>query len=125
MSRPVPLMFVNGPPVYTHVPLTDEESTSMFVREEKPAKSVLEESEKKEVNPVILEKVKKLQSPIGQRVYQQLTFVLDQEEIIGNVIQVDEQTLTVVEVDHPEKKTVIELSELKNIIWRGKPLPGN
>lgn len=128
MSRPVPLMFVSGPPVYTHVPLMEEESTSVFVKEEEPLKMVdvpIDLIERKEVDPSILAKVQKLQTPIGQKVYNKLTFILGDEEITGNVAKVDGDTM-VIEVNGDEDKIVaIELNELQNIIWRGKSLPEN
>lgn len=131
MSRPVPLMFVSGPPVYTHVPFVDEESTSVFAKveegeeEEELQTMVADSIEKKEVDPPILAKVQKVQSPIGQKVYKNLTFVLDDEEIIGNVAKVDGNTMTI-ELNGDEDKIVaLELNELRNIIWRGKSLPEN
>lgn len=128
MSRPVPLMFVSGPPVYTHVPFVDEESTSVFAKveeEEELQTAVADAMERKEVDPSILAKVQKVQSPIGQKVYKKLTFVLDDEEIIGNVAKVDGNTMTI-EVDGDEDKIIdLELNELRNIIWRGKSLPEN
>ena len=127
MSRPVPLMFVSGPPVYTHVPFVDEESTSMFVKEEEAELQtvVADPIELKEVDPSILAKVQKVQSPIGQKVYKKLTFVLDDDEVIGNVAKVDGNTM-MIEVDGDKDKIVaLELSELRNIIWRGKSLPEN
>lgn len=130
MSIPVPLMFVNGPPVYTRVPI-DEESTSIFVKEEEALEVVdppIEKEfiiEKKEIDPTIVAKVKKLQSPLGKRIYQGLTFVLAEEEIIGNVGKVEDNTL-LIEVNGDEDQLVaIELSELQNIRWRGKSLPEN
>lgn len=134
MSRPVPLMFVSGPPVYTHVPFVDEEeSTSVFVKEEEAEAeaeaelqtAVVDPIEIKEVDPSILAKVQKVQSPIGQKVYKKLTFVLDDDEVMGNVTKVDGNTM-MIEVDGDEDKIVaLELSELRNIIWRGKSLPEN
>lgn len=129
MSRPVPLMFVSGPPVYTHVPFVDEESTSMFVKEEETETEsqaiTADPVETIEVDPSILAKVQKVQSPIGQKVYKRLTFVLDNEEIKGNVAEVDGNTM-MIKVDGDEDKIVaLELNELRNIIWRGKSLPEN
>lgn len=129
MSRPVPLMFVSSPPMYTRTTAEDEESTAIFVVEEEPVEEVPEEVkstiEKKEIDPSILKSVERLESPIGQRVYRNLTFVLPDEVVNGNVQKLEEETLFV-EVDgDPEQLVKIDLYELQNIIWRGKKLPEN
>lgn len=129
MSRPVPLMFVDGPPVYTRVSVEDEESTSIFVIEDESSNTVEQLAEQpieiKEVDSSILAKVARFQSPIGQRVYQGLTFILDDEEIRGNVGKLEDNTL-IIEVEGDEDEIIaVELSELQDIIWRGKPLPEN
>ena len=126
MSRPVPLMFVSGPPVYTHVPFVEEESTSVFVlEEEEPQMIATEPIEVKEVDPSILAKVQKIQSPIGQKVYKRLTFVLDDDEIIGNVAKVDGNTMMIEVNGDGDKVVALELNELSDIKWRGKSLPEN
>ena len=138
MSRPVPLMFVSGPPVYTRVQFEDEESTSIFVTmDESPelveAPITMDESpelveapiEIKEVDPSILAKVERLQSSMGQRIYQGLTFILGDEEIRGNVGKLDGNTI-IIEVNGDKDEIIaVELSEVQDIIWRGKTLPEN
>lgn len=125
MSRPVPLMFVSGPPVYTRIESEEEESTSIFVIEDESPELVEAPIEIKEVEPSILAKVKRLQSSIGQRVYRGLTFILSDEEISGNVGKLEGDTL-VIEVNGDEDEVIaVELSELQDIIWRGKSLPEN
>lgn len=129
MSRPVPLMFVSGPPVYTRVSAEGEESTSIFVIEKEMSEVAeplaKQPIESKEVESSILAKVARLQSPIGQRVYQELTFVFDDEEVIGNAGKLEGHTL-IIEVNGDEDEIIaVELADLREIIWRGKPLPEN
>lgn len=125
MSIPVPLMFIIGPPVYTRTEIEGEESTSIFTMEDASPELVEAPIEIKEVEPSILAKVERLQSSIGQRVYRGLTFNLGDEEIKGNVGKLEGNTL-MVEVDGDEDELVaVELSEIQDIIWRGKSLPEN
>lgn len=127
MSLPVPLMFVNGPPVYEKVPMMDEESTSLFVKyfEEEPL--FLEEPVKElvEIDPVIRGKLARVQSSFGQQIYKELTFVLPNEEIVGNVTKYDDNTIHIELLGTEDMIMAIELSDILDIRWRGKSLPKN
>lgn len=127
MSLPVPLMFINGPPVYEKVPIKDEESTSIFVKyvnEENNADNELMEEEVK-VNPIILSQLQRVRSNFGQQIYKGLTFMLTEEEIVGNVTKYDGDTVFVKIAGTEDSIVAIELSEIVDIQWRGKSLPKN
>lgn len=128
MSRPVPLMFVSGPPVYIAVPVADEESTSVFVKDEDETTELVGVPlvEVKEVDPLIIAKLRRIRTSFGQQIYRPLTFYLEEdEEISGNVASFEENTI-VIEVDGDEDTIVaIELNAIQDIKWRGKSLPGN
>ena len=128
MSRPVPLMFVSGPPVYIAVPVADEESTSVFVKDEDETTELVGVPlvEVKEVDPLIIAKLRRIRTSFGQQIYRPLTFYLEEdEEISGNVASFEDNTI-VIEVDGDEDTIVaIELNAIQDIKWRGKSLPGN
>ena len=128
MSRPVPLMFVSGPPVYIAVPIVDEESTSVFVKDEDETIALVKASlnEEKEVDPIIIAKLHRIRTSFGQQIYRPLTFYLEEdEEIHGNVASFDDNTI-VIEVNGDEDTIVaIEIKAIRDIKWRGKSLPGN
>ena len=128
MSRPVPLMFVSGPPVYIAVPIVDEESTSVFVKDEDETIALVKASlnEEKEVDPIIIAKLHRIRTSFGQQIYRPLTFYLEEdEEIRGNVASFDDNTI-VIEVNGDEDTIVsIEIKAIRDIKWRGKSLPGN
>ena len=128
MSRPVPLMFVSGPPVYIAVPVADEESTSVFVKDEDETTELVGVPlvEVKEIDPLIIAKLRRIRTSFGQQIYRPLTFYLEEdEEISGNVASFEDNTI-VIEVDGDEDTIVaIELNTIQDIKWRGKSLPGN
>lgn len=127
MSLPVPLMFINGPPVYERVPMKDEESTSIFVKysdEETPTMGKLPTDEVK-INPVILNQLQRVRSSFGQQIYKGLTFVLADEEIVGNVTKYDGDTIFVKMFGTDDTIIAIELREVLDIKWRGRSLPKN
>ena len=128
MSRPVPLMFVSGPPVYIGVPFVEEESTSVFVKDGDEKIALVEATfiEVKEVDPVIIAKLRRIRTSFGQQIYRPLTFYLEEdEEISGNVASFDDNTI-VIEVNGDKDTIVaIELNAIRDIKWRGKSLPGN
>ena len=128
MSRPVPLMFVSGPPVYIAVPVADEESTSVFVKDEDETTELVGVPlvEVKEIDPLIIAKLRRIRTSFGQQIYRPLTFYLEEdEEVSGNVASFEDNTI-VIEVNGDEDTIVaIELNTIQDIKWRGKSLPGN
>lgn len=130
MSLPVPLMFINGPPVYEKVLFQDDESTSVFVKyvdDTDDAAVVHEELADEEhlVDPLIMKKLQRVKTSFGQEIYKRLTFILDDERIEGNVTKLDGNTVFVKLAATKDTIIAIELSTIRNILWRGKPLSKN
>lgn len=127
MSLPVPLMFINGPPVYEKVLFQEEESTSVFVKYVDDVTVAHEEvtNEKDLVDPLIMKKLQRVKTSFGQEIYKGLTFILDDERIKGNVTKLDGNTVFVKLAETEDTIIAIELSTIRNILWRGKPLPKN
>ena len=128
MSLPVPLMFVSGPPVYIAVPFADEESTSVFVKDEDEIIALVDVPliEIKEVDPVIIAKLRRIRTSFGQQIYRPLTFYLEEdEEISGNVASLEDNTIVIEVNGDVDTIVAIELNTIKDIKWRGKSLPQN
>lgn len=125
LTRPVPLMFIDGPAILSRIPIADDESTSVFVVNEES--SVITEEFSTVVptlHPSIEQKLSKIQTPFGRRIYQPLTFQLHEGEEISGIVEKVEDNEIVVKVDTHENITaVIEPHDIVEIIWRGKSLP--
>lgn len=117
-------MFIDGPSDSVQIPIMDEESTSVFVKEE--SSTIVEEEITKapEINPAIMLKLNKVQSPFGRRLYQPLIFKLvDGKEIVGTVESIEENNVYI-NVDDNEKNVVtVSANEILDLMWRGKSLP--
>lgn len=128
MSRPVPLMFISGPPVYISVPVVGEESTSVFMLEKDEITELVDVdlNKVKEVDPLVNARLRRIRTSFGQQIYRPLTFHLEEdEEINGNVASFNDNTI-IIEVDGDKDTIVaIEINTIKDVKWRGKSLPQN
>lgn len=125
--RNEPLLFVQGPPVYTKILIRDEESTSIFRFMNDDDSKIVEETVQEAVapvkmaNPSLVKKVLYLGSPFQRQVYQPLQFVLAEETLTGTIEKIEGETI-VVELHEGTKEFVaIDISHIKEILWRGSP----
>lgn len=111
-----PLLFVQGPPVYRHIPKVkhwQEESTSIF------PEPVLKAVEK---DPLMWNRLRFLQTDFAKHVYKPLCFHLqDGEKVYGVVEALNPDSVQIKFADG--EITAFELKEIKEIWWRGKILP--
>lgn len=122
--RPIPLMFIAGPPIRLRVPIVDDESTSVFVKEESSSNSKELAIEVPKINPTIQRKLNKVQTPFGRRVYQPLTFKLNEGEEVFGIIDKIEENVVMIHVNGDEDTIMAVAShDIVDIIWRGKSLP--
>ena len=130
--RNEPLLFVQGPPVYTKVVIRDEESTSVytFMNDGVVETENMEETVQEVVAPVkmadpsLVKKVLYLGSPFQRQVYQPLQFVLADETLTGAIEKIEGETI-VVELNEGTKEFVaIDISHIEEILWRGSPFDG-
>lgn len=129
--RPVPLMFINSPSVISRIRIQNEESTSIFVKhdsieqeEERPVEMTKENaSEKKEILPSIEKQLNKIQSPFGRHLYRPVQIQLnDAQTFIGNIENVEDATVFL-KVEESEKTIPIQVTDISDILWRGKSIP--
>jgi hypothetical protein len=148
ITRNLPLMFIQGPPVFFKVDI-DEESTSVFVlnEEEKVEEEEEDDEEKKEelveqVNldlqleteieteaskPVIVSKqsVSKrltyLAGPFQRQVYTPLKFIIGDKTLTGSIEKMEDETV-LIDIDEGENELVaIKIAAIEEILWRGQP----
>lgn len=111
MTRPVPLMYVRKVPV-----AFEEESTSIFIKEEMDQEGILA------VRPDVLEQLAKTQTPFGKHLYNPITIVIENGEMYtGSIEQVDDE-IAVIKLEDTEQLQSIPLIQIMNMIWRGKTL---
>ena len=139
ISRNEPLLFIQAPPVFIRVAVTDEESTSVFVvnedalelsgetNREKQEKQELHEKSQvfKVASPSVIRRVNYLGSPFPRQAYRPLQFVLGDETLTGTIEKIDGETI-LIEVDDGDKEFVaIEMGRIEEILWRGDPFVEN
>ncbi|MDX1806410.1 MAG: hypothetical protein R3267_05255 [Paenisporosarcina sp.] len=114
-----PLLFVQGPPVYRHIPKVkhwQEESTSIFPE---PAIKAVEKAVE---DPIMWNRLRFLKSDFAKHVYKPLCFHLqDGEKVYGVVEDLDPDSVQI-KLTNGEI-TAFEIQEIQEIWWRGKILP--
>lgn len=121
LTRPVPLMYVDSPPVHVRISITEEESTSIFVAKESPTFK-RDEIVIPQVNPIIERKLKKIQTSFGMRLYQPLTLKLkDDQEIFGTIKKIEGNEI-LLHLDDEDQTIEVAAHEIVDIMWRGKSL---
>ena len=122
-----PLLFVQGPPVFIRVAVKDEESTSVFVLtgeelEDANETKQMELAEKVEPSS-ISRRITYLGLPFHRQVYQPLQFILNDETLTGTIEEVDGDTVL---IDQGEDQFIaIDVTQIEEILWRGKPFVEN
>ncbi|HSO57342.1 MAG TPA: hypothetical protein VLQ66_03810 [Paenisporosarcina sp.] len=115
-----PLLFVQGPPVYRHIPKVSywqEESTSIFP--ESVQKAVEKTVEK---DPIMWNRLRFLKSDFAKHVYKPLCFHLqDGEKVYGVVEDLHPDSVQIKQTDG--EITAFEIQDVQEIWWRGKILP--
>ncbi|PUB17918.1 hypothetical protein C8K15_101115 [Paenisporosarcina sp. OV554] len=121
-----PLLFVQGPPVYRHIPMVSywqEESTSIFP--EPIIKAVEKEAVEKdpvEKDPIMWNRLRFLKTDFAKHVYKPLCFHLqDGEKVYGVVEEINPDSVQIKLTDG--EITAFEIKEIQEIWWRGKILP--
>lgn len=111
-----PLLFVQGPPVYRHIPKVSswqEESTSIF------PEPIIKAVEK---NPIMWNRLRFLKTDFAKHVYKPLCFHLqDGEKVYGVVEELHPDSVQIKLTDGVI--TAFEIQEIQEIWWRGKILP--
>lgn len=137
--RNEPLLFVNGPPVYIKVSVTVEESTSVFMlNSDEQIESVKEEQldlrEQEQVkvlealpstNPVIQRKINYLSHSFRRQAYQPLQFVMKEETVTGAIGKIEEETVWIELTGEHQEMIAVEMGEIEEVLWRGKPFEEN
>lgn len=126
VTRPVPLMFIKSPQAAVRLPDNQEENEEVLAQEassKEIKKPEVDETEKKEVNGIVAEQLKKIQTPFGRHLYQPLLFKLtNQTEILGTLKEVEGNEIFILEEGNEEKTITIQNHELMDILWRGKSM---
>lgn len=126
VTRPVPLMFIKSPQAAVRLPDNQEENVEVLAQEassKEIKKPEVDETEKKEVNGIVAEQLKKIQTPFGRHLYQPLLFKLtNQTEILGTLKEVEGNEIFILEEGNEEKTITIQNHELMDILWRGKSM---
>ena len=127
-----PLLFVHGPPIYIRVATTEEESTSVFVLNgEEKEEFILKEENDEQVkktagtNSEIFNKITSLGRPFQREVYKPLRFVLEDEILKGAINRVDGETVFIEVADEEDLIIAVEISTIKDVLWRGKTFQEN
>lgn len=116
MSRPIPLMFLHHSMPNELFNIVDEESTTIFQQDDHDEKE-------HQIQPGIQQKLQRLSTPFGRRVYQNLTFVTTGSMIMGNIIQLDDILKQVHVQVSQQDIVVVHVKDILDIQWRGKSLP--
>lgn len=115
-----PLLFVQGPPVYRHIPKVlywQEESTSIFPE---PVQKVVEKAVEKD--PIMWNRLRFLKTDFAKHVYKPLCFHLqDGEKVYGVVEDLHPDSVQIKQTDG--EITAFEIQDIQEIWWRGKILP--
>ena len=119
-----PMLFVQGPPVFTRVFVADEESTSVFIlNEEEPVElDVLEKVENQsdvKAKSSVKRSIIYLEGAFQREIYRPLQFVIGDEIIKGTIGKVEGETVL---IDlHGEDKGIVavEIATIEEILWRG------
>ncbi|MCG3089670.1 hypothetical protein [Sporosarcina cyprini] len=140
-----PLLFVQGPPVYTRIVASDEEeSTSVFVVNE-DGKTALGEMPEYDITPVfsgdstpnhdidqtydidtrvshpaIYETLQYLNNPFRRQVYRPLHFYLREEQLKGSLRKVEGETVWIDPLEGGTAPIMIAMDEIESIHWRGQ-----
>lgn len=112
MTRPVPLMYVRKIPV-----AFEEESTSVFVKEEfeAPIEGLI-------VDAHLLAQLQKTQTSFGKHLYRPITLEIESgETYTGSVEQLTEE-MAFLKVEEGDTVQSIPLHQITDIIWRGTSL---
>lgn len=115
-----PLLFVQGPPVYRHIPQVSywqEESTSIFPE---PAIKAVEKAVEKD--PIMWNRLRFLKSDFAKHVYKPLCFYLQDGEKVYGVVEDLHPDSVQIKLTNGEI-TAFEIQEIQEIWWRGKILP--
>jgi len=140
-----PLLFVQGPPVYTRIVASDEEeSTSVFVMiedgkaasEERPDYDITPvysgdsapshdidptyDTDERPNHPAIYETLQYLNNPFRRQVYRPLHFYLKEEQVKGNLRKVEEGTVWIDPLEDGTAPIMIAMNEIESIHWRGQ-----
>lgn len=115
-----PLLFVQGPPVYRHIPKISywqEESTSIFPE---PVQKAVEKTVEKD--PIMWNRLRFLKTDFAKHVYKPLCFHLqDGEKVYGVVEDLHPDSVQIKQTDG--EITAFEIQDIQEIWWRGKILP--
>lgn len=140
-----PLLFVQGPPVYTRIVASDEEeSTSVFVVNE-DEKTALEkmpnyditpvfsgesepihdndypsDNDKQPSHPAIYDTLQYLNNPFRRQVYRPLHFHLREEQVKGSLRKVEGETVWIDPLEDGTAPVMIAMEEIESIYWRGQ-----
>lgn len=121
-----PLMYIQSPFVILQDLVDEEESTAIFVMEEQEERG--KESpivEHKKVLPSVEKQLKKIQSSFGRHLYQPVSIKLvNDEEKFGTIEQVEKDQLSLVGSELEGQKIIIQNTDIIDILWRGKSIPG-
>ncbi|QTD41235.1 hypothetical protein [Sporosarcina sp. Te-1] len=134
-----PLLFVQGPPVYTRIIVSDEESTSVFVMIE-DGKSTMEDAPEYDItpvfdgeslpsddnderpsHPVIFDTLHYLNNPFRRQVYRPLQFYLKEEQVKGSLRKVEGDIIWIDPLEGGEGPVKLVINEIESIHWRGQP----
>jgi len=128
ISSNEPLLFVDGPPVFIRVVVTDEESTSVFtpiMEEELEQFDAMDlevnEEVNEEVNPSIMRRIAYLEGAFQKEIYQPLQFNVGDEMLTGAIDRIDGDTLFIVLRGTDKEIMAVEINTIEEILWRGKP----
>ncbi|MBB4824456.1 hypothetical protein HNO89_001678 [Sporosarcina luteola] len=134
-----PLLFVQGPPVYTRIVVSDEESTSVFVMneegrttgEEMPdydIRPILDnesipayDNTEQRSHPIILDTLQYLNNPFRRQVYRPLQFHLKEKQLKGSLRKMEEDIIWIDPLDEEEGPIKVDIHEIESIHWRGQP----
>lgn len=123
-KRPVPLMYIQSPSVILRTPIDQEESTSIFVKEDSEDAVKEPTSESKRTLPSVEKQLKKIQSPFGRHLYQPVQVKLaDGKEAFGTIEQVEEKQLSLAVSEADNQLITIQHTDILDILWRGKSIP--
>lgn len=126
--RNEPLLFIEAPPVFVRVEITDEESTSIFVQSEEEYMEPFEEEAYDmppvpvlSVNPSIANRIADLSGPFQRQVYKPLQFIVGDETVSGEIDRVIDEIVFVKLTEKEDVIVELDMGMIEEILWRGKP----
>lgn len=127
ISNNEPMLFVQGPPVFIRVVVTDEESTSVFTMnmEESAEPDAVEEVKVPSVvkaKSSVLRRIHYLDGAFQREIYRPLQFVIGDEILKGSIDKVEGETVLIDLFGEDEAIVAVEIATIEEILWRGSPI---